>query len=243
MGQVTPDVPWEGKTWNSFLAPAASSGKQPLLGDRSEKYQMLLSILLTNTGCSGPPLSPALLLPIFLNSWMISKLLPLLKTHINMHFWSEVSRKHRLLGTLGVTLCTYLSMQSKKTVLCFLSAINLFGILRCASILDEVCFSPAGLAGDHGCHQRDCESRCPNGCSPLSDLSPLGTGRDDWCFLWEGFSTGSVSMGLSPYCKYKYRNHWYLWRSPSLLDTEGDVQHGMGALEEWEGEDQEKNWE
>jgi len=32
-------------------------------------------------------------------------------------------------------------------------------------------------------------------------------------------------------------------RSPSLLDTEGDVQHGMGALEEWEGEDQEKNWE
>lgn len=178
---------------------------------------MLLSILLTNTGCSGPLLSPALLLPIFLKSWMISKLLPLLKTHINMHFWSEVSRKHWLLGTLGVTLCTYLSMQSKKTVFCFLSAINLFGILRCASMLDEVCFSPAGLAGDHGCHQRDCESRCPNGCSPLSDLSPLGTGRDDWCFLWEGFSTGSVSMGLSPYCKYKYRNHWYLWEAQVFL--------------------------
>lgn len=54
------------------------------LGDRSEKHQMFSSLLLTNTGASGSGslLSPALLLPIFLDSWMIFKLLPLLQIHI-----------------------------------------------------------------------------------------------------------------------------------------------------------------
>lgn len=124
--QIQPELWWEGRTGNCFLAPVARSGKWLLNltsgynlppGSWLAQHQMLLSLLLLITGAGGS--SPLPVCPAFvvfnLYFWLTSEFLLLLKTWFQMHLSSKVRRKCCWSWACGLMFFSYTLIDQKNS--------------------------------------------------------------------------------------------------------------------------------